>query len=115
MSKADKRFKGGSGEDGTLLFILNAFFSVGRTSLWSGPTYPVFSYDLVEGSPWLGPLRRGLVEWGAEAILLPLEVPDGALFLVRLPERGIFHVEGDGEENRPPKEKDFLGVGSGSA
>jgi len=62
MSKADKRFKGGSGEDGTLLFILNAFFSVGRTSLWSGPTYPVFSYDLVEGSPWLGPLRRGLVE-----------------------------------------------------
>lgn len=45
---------------------------------------------------------------GAEAILLPPGVPDGAWFLLRLPVRGIFHVVGDGEEKTHPTKKIFL-------
>lgn len=45
-------------------------------------------------------------------ILLPFEAPFRPLLLLRLPERGIFQVDGDGDGNTSAIEKERLGTAS---
>ena len=52
------------------------------------------------------------MDWGAETILLAPAVLPGSLFLRKLPVRGIFQVNGDGDGNISLKEKEVLGLSS---
>ena len=51
---------------------------------------------------------RSLVDCGAEVILLPPVFLLKGLLLLKLPDRGILHVEGDGDGNISLMEKDRL-------
>lgn len=113
ISSGDKRLMGGSVDD-----------EPGRGSVGPGDTPDVLvrfcsSWKLDPSSPWLSrsctKLLSGKSEnWGAETILLPPAVLLKGLLLRRLPDRGILHVEGDGDGNISPMEKERLELNSGS-
>lgn len=112
ISKVEIRFKGGSGEDG---------FSSSSRGLEVPPEASPrlrtnvlvlsgfkFSASVADADG----LRLELVARGAEETLRPFGTLEGPLFFLRLADRGIFHVEGDGDGNMSAIENERLEFGS---
>lgn len=112
ISKVEIRFKGGSGDEGP---------SASSKGLDAPPKVPSPlrpTAPLVSGFELLTPVdaddsgRLGLAVSGAEATLLPFGTREGPLFLLRLADRGIFQVEGDGDGNMSAMANERLEIGS---
>ena len=117
ISKADKRFNGGSGEDEPLCRT-----PVGRERAPGGFVWLSMKWRLVGVGglptvPWTGMNGAPVGLWeasGAETTLLSAVFLLKSFPLLRLPKRGI-HVEGDGDENISLKENEVLCLSSGVA
>ena len=114
-SKADKRFKGGSGEDEALCWMPLGRECASEGLVWLSMKCRLVGVGGLLTDPWTGingaPIRF-LEACGAETTLLSEVFLLEPLPLLRLPRRGI-HVEGDGDGNISLKENECLCLSSG--